>query len=57
MPDKESRKARRDRQSREIEDNQQELRASIAQSKRLADEADAMIKRHRVESDDAGDGG
>lgn len=53
MPDKQSRRARRERQTREIEENQQELRASIATSKRLADEADAMIKRHRDECDEA----
>ena len=52
LPDNETRKARRDRQSSEIEQNQQALRTSIAVSKRLADEADAMIKRHRVESDE-----
>ena len=56
MPDKQSRAARRERQAREIEDNQQELRASIATSRRLADEADAMIKRHRTEWDEADDG-
>jgi len=53
IPDKESRSARRDRQSRELEKNQSDLRASIAESKRLVDEADAMIRRHRDESEDA----
>ena len=43
----------RDRQSRELEDNQQELRTSIAASKRLVDEADKMIRRHRDECDNA----
>ena len=55
MPDKKSRAARRERQSREIEENQQQLRASIAASKRLADEADAMINRHRAECEAAED--
>ena len=44
---------RRERQSRELEQNQRELRASIAESKRLTDEAEVMIQRHRKEwSDD-----
>jgi hypothetical protein len=49
IPDKERRTQRRERQTRELEKNQQELRASIAASKRLVDEADAMIRRHRDE--------
>ena len=53
MPDKQSRLARRDRHAKEVEDNQQQLRASIDESKRLVDEADAMIKRHRDECDEA----
>ena len=54
--DNENRLARRERQARELEHNQQALRESIAQSKRLADEADAMINRHREECDAAGGG-
>ena len=57
IPDKDSRAARRDRQSRELEKNQTDLRASIAESKRLVDEADAMIRRHRDECDGAESGG
>jgi hypothetical protein len=49
----EERRKRRDRQARELEQNQKDLRTSIAQSKRLVDEADAMIRRHRKESDRA----
>jgi hypothetical protein len=49
IPDKQNRQARRERQARELENNQQALRDSIAESKRLADEADAMIRRHRDE--------
>ena len=56
IPDKESPRARRDRQTAEIRDNQKQLRSSIADSKRLVDEADAMIQRHRTECDAAGDG-
>jgi hypothetical protein len=55
IPNKENRQARRERQARELERNQQALRDSIAESKRLADEADAMINRHRHECD--ADGG
>ena len=51
IPDKESRGARRDRQTRELEANQASLRTSIAESKRLVDEAEKMIRRHRLECD------
>jgi hypothetical protein len=57
IPDPDSRAARRERQTREFEKNQTDLRASIAQSKRLVDEADKMIRRHRDECDAAEDGG
>ena len=53
MPDKEGRAARRERQSQELEKNQSDLRTSIADSKRLVDEANAMIRRHRDECDKA----
>jgi hypothetical protein len=53
IPDKRSRLDRRNRQAAEIEKNQSDLRASISASKRLAEEADAMIQRHRRECDDA----
>lgn len=56
FPIPEDRRQRRDRQSSELERNQQDLRVSIAQSKQLVDEADAMIRRHRKECDNA-DGG
>ena len=36
-----------------MESNQRDLRTSIATSKRLVDEADAMIRRHRAECDEA----
>lgn len=55
MPDKKAREARRDRQAAELEDNQRELRTSIATSRRLADEAEAMIQRHRSEREDPGE--
>ncbi len=47
------RSARRDRQARELEQNQNDLRASIAESKRLVDEAEEMIRRHRDECEAA----
>ena len=43
----------RERQAQELEANQDELRDSIAVSKRLADEADVMIRRHRDECNSA----
>jgi hypothetical protein len=49
IPTKQDRMARRERQAQEMEANQSELRTSIAASKRLVDEADAMIRRHREE--------
>ncbi len=57
IPDKDSRASRRERQSSELEKNQTDLRASIAESKRLVDEADAMIRRHRDECEAAEAGG
>ena len=53
IPDQKARTARRNRQAKEVEENQRQLRASIATSQRLVDEADAMIKRHRDECDEA----
>jgi hypothetical protein len=47
------RTARRLRQSQEMEQNQQDLRRSIAESKRLVDQAEEMIQRHRDECDAA----
>ena len=46
-------RARRERHARELEVAQGELRASIAQSMELADQAEAMIRRHKEESDGA----
>ncbi len=55
IPPKPGRAARRERHAREIEDNQQKLRTSIDESKRLVNEADAMIRRHRDECEAAED--
>jgi hypothetical protein len=53
IPNPKERAERRDRQTREFEENQRELKDSIAQSKRLVDEAEAMIRRHRDECAEA----
>lgn len=52
MPNKEKRAARREQQAVEVEANRKALRESIAESKRLVDESDAMIQRHRKESEE-----
>lgn len=51
MPDAERRAERRRQQAREIEDNQAQLRSSIAETRRLVDESDAILERHRSERD------
>jgi hypothetical protein len=55
MPTKKDREARRQQQAAEVETNQQALRDSIAESKRLIDEATQMTSRHRreLEADEA----
>lgn len=52
MPDRKSRAERREQQAREIEQNQAAMRASIAETQRLVDESEAMLRRHRQERDD-----
>jgi hypothetical protein len=49
MPDRKQREARRAQQAHEIEENQEALRRSIAESQRLIDEAAEMTRRHRRE--------
>lgn len=49
MPDRKQREARRAQQAREIEQNQAALRRSIAESRRLIDEAAKITRRHRLE--------
>ena len=49
----ESRKQRRDRQAREVEQSQADLRNSIAKTQQLLDESEEMLKRHRREHDEA----
>jgi hypothetical protein len=50
--DPEKREGRRDRQAREVEQSQQDLRASIHKTQQLLDESEEMLRRHRRE--DAG---
>lgn len=56
MPDPKKRADRREQQSREVEASQASRRANIDEARRLVDESDKMLKRHRreSESDDAG---
>jgi hypothetical protein len=49
MSTNQNRIERRDRQAREVENSQRELRASIETTRRLLDQSDDMLKRHRRE--------
>jgi hypothetical protein len=53
MPTPKDRLERRARQTAEVEDNQAKLRASITETKRLVEESDKMLRRHRAEWDRA----
>jgi hypothetical protein len=53
MPTSKDRAERRDRHSEEVEASQAEMRRSIAETQRLVDESDRMLRRHRLECDDA----
>ena len=53
MPTAKDRAARRTRQSAEMESAQLELRKSIAETERLVDESNEMLRRHRQESEEA----
>jgi len=52
---KESRADRARRHAAEIADSHEKLRASVAQTDRLIVASNAMLKRHRQESDDLDD--
>ena len=52
MPEMKKRADRRERQSLEIEASQASLRKSIAETERLVDESDEMLRRHRRECDE-----
>lgn len=49
---KKDRLARRERHAREVEASQMALKRSIAETERLVDESDKMLRRHRAERDD-----
>jgi len=49
----ETRAERENRQGREIEESQQQLRDSIARTQELLSKSDEMLKRHRTERDDS----
>lgn len=53
MSDRQKRAERREQHAQEVEASQAALRASIAQTQRLMDESDAMLKRHRREDEEA----
>jgi hypothetical protein len=57
MTSKQKREARREQQAKEVEASQKILRESIAETDRLVDEADQMLRRHgsEREEDDAED--
>jgi len=52
MPNKETRQRRRDDQAREVEESQRALRDSIDETRRLMDESDEMLRRHRKQCDE-----
>lgn len=52
MANKEKRAERRNQQAAEVEASQETLRASIAETERLVDQSDQMLRRHRKENDD-----
>lgn len=51
MPDAKRRAARREQQAREVEESQAALRKSIAETQRLVEQSEEMLKRHRLERD------
>ena len=57
MPDPKKRAERRKRQAAEIEASQDSLRRNIAETERLVNESDEMLRRHRreCEEDDGAD--
>ena len=52
MPDKLKRAERRFQQEREVEASQQAMRKSIAETNRLVDESETMLRRHRAECEE-----
>ena len=56
MSERRKRAERRDQHAREVEAGQEELKKSIAETRRLVGESDEMLRRHRreCESDEGG---
>ena len=52
MPDRKTPEDRRKQQSEEVEASQAGLRRNIAETRRLVDESDRMLRRHRQECED-----
>ena len=52
MSDSKKRAERREEQSREVEASQKALRESIAETERLVDDSEKMLRRHRAECDE-----
>ncbi len=52
MSEKEKRADRRAQQAREVEESQAALKASIAETQRLVEASEAMLKRHRREQEE-----
>ena len=52
MLDRKKRAERRAQHTAEVEASQVKLRESIAETERLVDESDQMLKRHRRECDE-----
>jgi hypothetical protein len=52
MQRQETSSKRRERHALETEASQAKLRASIAETERLVDETDSMLRRHRKECED-----
>ena len=55
MHEHETRKERRERHAREVEDSQQSLRNNIAEADRLLKDSDVLLRRHRDERDEHDD--
>ena len=57
LSDKSKRAARRKQQTAEVEASHADLRANIAEAKRLTNESEKMLRRHQEERDGDEDGG
>jgi hypothetical protein len=52
MSDRKKQAERRQQQALEVDESQARLRSNIAEAKRLLDEADQMLRRHRAECEE-----